>query len=95
MPRLSSSLAFVLCFAFPAGSQAESTELVVAGAVWRSLAAAEQSRLLPRARIIARASPQDKLDVVNLFVASGLIVSMCGDGGNDCGALKVVVILSK
>jgi len=77
------------CFAF-LRAQAESTELLVLGAVWRNLDPAEQSRLLPRARILARASPQDKLDVVNLFVTSGLIVSMCGDGGNDCGALKVI-----
>jgi cation-transporting ATPase 13A3/4/5 len=49
---------------------------------------AEQVRLLKRIRIFARTSPDDKLHVVQLFIKQGLVVSMCGDGGNDCGALR-------
>ena len=29
------------------------------------------------------------LQVVQMFVRKGLVVEMCGDGGNDCGALRV------
>jgi cation-transporting ATPase 13A3/4/5 len=28
------------------------------------------------------------LQIVKQFIENGLIVSMCGDGGNDCGALR-------
>lgn len=26
--------------------------------------------------------------VITNFIASGVVVGMCGDGGNDCGALR-------
>jgi hypothetical protein len=41
--------------------------------------------LLYHVRIVARASPEQKVQVVTLFIQRGLIVGMCGDGGNDCG----------
>eukprot|EP00122_Pirum_gemmata_P015901 Pgem_evm1s14859 len=44
--------------------------------------------LLMHLRIFARMSPESKILVVNLFRKQGLIVGMCGDGGNDCGALR-------
>lgn len=34
-------------------------------------------------------TPANKIDVVKQFVERDLIVGMCGDGGNDCGALRV------
>ena len=44
--------------------------------------------MLPQSRIFARTSPHSKALVVNRFRALGFIVGMCGDGGNDCGALR-------
>ena len=44
--------------------------------------------LLLHTRIFARVSPTQKTDVVSLHMARGLVVGMCGDGGNDCGALR-------
>jgi len=48
----------------------------------------ELAPLFQHVRIFARMTPQDKIDVVERFVRKGTIVGMCGDGGNDCGALR-------
>lgn len=66
----------------------DSIELVMLGEIWRKLPVADQTILLPYVRIWARTSPTDKLEVIKLIVAKGHITSMCGDGGNDCGALR-------
>jgi cation-transporting ATPase 13A3/4/5 len=68
--------------------EGDEVEIVMLGAIWRELSEAEKTRLLPRVRIFARAAPDDKLAVVALIIKQGLVVSMCGDGGNDCGALR-------
>ncbi|XP_063901419.1 polyamine-transporting ATPase 13A3-like [Zophobas morio] len=39
-------------------------------------------------RVYARMSPDSKVYIVKAYRAAGLIVGMCGDGGNDCGALR-------
>ena len=44
--------------------------------------------LLLSTRIFARVSPDQKVQVINMMIARGFIVGMCGDGGNDCGALR-------
>lgn len=44
--------------------------------------------LLLRIRIYARINPSAKESIVRQHIAKGLIVGMCGDGGNDCGALR-------
>ena len=44
--------------------------------------------LLLKTRIFARISPSAKELIVRMHIAKGLIVGMCGDGGNDCGALR-------
>jgi len=45
-------------------------------------------RLLMHMRIFARMSPVGKVRAVRLFMDRGFITGMCGDGGNDCGALR-------
>jgi cation-transporting ATPase 13A2 len=38
--------------------------------------------------VFARAKPNDKVRVISIFQELGKTVGMCGDGANDCGALK-------
>lgn len=40
------------------------------------------------ASVFARTKPNDKAKIVMAFQHMDLKVSMCGDGANDCGALK-------
>lgn len=40
------------------------------------------------ATVFARTKPNDKAKIVMVFQQMGKKVSMCGDGANDCGALK-------
>lgn len=42
----------------------------------------------PYLSVVGRCSPLDKVLVVDFFVKEGNTTLMCGDGGNDCGALK-------
>jgi cation-transporting ATPase 13A3/4/5 len=44
--------------------------------------------MLPHIRIFARMSPESKTTIIRTFRSVGYTVGMCGDGGNDCGALK-------
>jgi len=46
------------------------------------------SDLLLHTRIFARVKPDQKVKVVEMHMEEGLITGMCGDGGNDCGALR-------
>merc|ERR1711971_706898 len=48
----------------------------------------EMEKLLLKTRVYARFSPQQKQEVIGLSINRGLVVGMCGDGGNDCGALR-------
>lgn len=48
----------------------------------------EARSLVLHARILARMSPEQKSAAVEAFKAAGSVVGMCGDGGNDCGALR-------
>jgi magnesium-transporting ATPase (P-type) len=68
-----------------------STQLALSGAAYEALCtqdAAEAARILPYARVFGRCTPREKVFVVDSFVSLGFITLMCGDGGNDCGALK-------
>jgi cation-transporting ATPase 13A3/4/5 len=38
--------------------------------------------------IYARTKPNDKAKIVMVYQHTNRTVSMCGDGANDCGALK-------
>ena len=42
-----------------------------------------------KAQVYARMSPDDKADLVELLQDTMKVqIGMCGDGANDCGALK-------
>ena len=45
-------------------------------------------KLVTRGTVFARMSPDQKQQLVQELQALGYYVSMCGDGANDCGALK-------
>jgi magnesium-transporting ATPase (P-type) len=67
------------------------TALAVSGEVWASLQLADiavANQLANHIRVFGRCSPSDKICVVSSFVKRGQTVLMCGDGQNDCGALR-------
>ncbi|RLN91403.1 hypothetical protein BBJ28_00013569 [Nothophytophthora sp. Chile5] len=45
-------------------------------------------RLIRQTPVFARIRPQQKAWIVEQLIELGLVVGMCGDGTNDCGALK-------
>ncbi|GMF38614.1 unnamed protein product [Phytophthora lilii] len=45
-------------------------------------------RLVQKTLVFARVRPQQKAWIVEQLISLGLVVGMCGDGTNDCGALK-------
>jgi P-type E1-E2 ATPase len=45
-------------------------------------------KLAKYVRVYGRCIPTDKVTVINTLVQLGYITMMCGDGQNDCGALK-------
>lgn len=45
-------------------------------------------RMLIKGTVFARMSPDEKHELVERLQALGYTVGMCGDGANDCGALK-------
>ena len=44
--------------------------------------------MLLKGQIFARMSPDEKHELVDKFQEMGYCVGFCGDGANDCGALK-------
>jgi cation-transporting ATPase 13A3/4/5 len=66
-------------------------ELALAGAVWDKLWDYDKvkgTQIAHFVRVIGRCSPYTKVTIVDAFNRDGFITMMCGDGGNDCGALK-------
>jgi len=64
-------------------------ELAITGQAFDLLiTSGDMEKLLLRTRIFARMSPAGKVRAVRLHMDRGFIVGMCGDGGNDCGALR-------
>ena len=67
-------------------------ELVISGDVFRWMmdyAPIEiVRRMLIKGTIFARMSPDEKHELVDKLQELGYTVGMCGDGANDCGALK-------
>ncbi|WFD44339.1 hypothetical protein MPSI1_003006 [Malassezia psittaci] len=71
-------------------------ELVVTGDVFRWMTDYAPidlvRRMLIKGTIFARMSPDEKHDLVDRLQELGYTVAMCGDGANDCGALKAADI---
>jgi cation-transporting ATPase 13A2 len=44
--------------------------------------------VIPRAQVYARMTPKQKTKLIENLLLLNKIVGMCGDGANDCGALK-------
>lgn len=71
-------------------------EFAMTGAVFEHLLRSKQSpssaavleRIFKATKIYARMSPNQKQHLVELFQSYGLTIGFCGDGANDCGALK-------
>lgn len=68
----------------------ERPELAVTGAAFNYLGRmGELAKLLFHIRIFSRMTPVEKADCIAEMMAAGAVTGMCGDGGNDCGALRV------
>lgn len=67
-------------------------EEVLAGSELVLLSDAELVSIIPRIKIFARVTPEDKLRVGNLYRSLGEVVAMTGDGVNDAPALKAMDI---
>jgi len=64
-------------------------ELAVTGAALRVLVeSGDLDRLLLQIRVFGRVLPDQKVQVVNAHQAQDFVTGMCGDGGNDCAALR-------
>jgi predicted P-type ATPase len=67
------------------------SELCITGAAMNMLIEEDiefLDRLMPHIRIFARTKPNDKMWIVEWLIKNGAYVGMCGDGTNDCSALK-------
>lgn len=68
----------------------ERPELAVTGAAFNYLGKmGDLAKLLFHIRIFSRMTPVEKADCIAEMMAAGVVTGMCGDGGNDCGALRV------
>ncbi|ETI31700.1 hypothetical protein F443_21362 [Phytophthora nicotianae P1569] len=67
----------------------EDVELAVTGVAFDYLVSmGEIKGLLLHIRIYSRMTPDGKVECVKLHMETGAVTGMCGDGGNDCGALR-------
>ena len=70
----------------------DQTEICVTGAALEVMSAEKDYNyvnwIIGRSRIFARINPDQKTWIVNRFISLGKFVGFCGDGTNDCGALK-------
>jgi len=65
---------------------------VLTGAEIRKLSDEELLETIPRIKIFARVTPEDKMRVGRLYQKLGEVVAMTGDGVNDAPALKAMDI---
>ncbi|MDP9249280.1 MAG: HAD-IC family P-type ATPase [bacterium] len=67
-------------------------EEVLSGGDLRNLSDEELLKIIPRIKIFARVTPEDKLRIGQLYQKLGEVVAMTGDGVNDSPALKAMDI---
>jgi P-type Ca2+ transporter type 2C len=67
-------------------------EEVLTGADIQALSDEKMLSLIPRIKIFARVTPEDKLRIGRLYQKLGEVVAMTGDGVNDAPALKAMDI---
>ena len=65
---------------------------VISGADIRGLSDEELLKIIPKIKIFARVTPEDKLRIGTLYQKLGEVVAMTGDGVNDAPALKAADI---
>lgn len=63
--------------------------VVMEGPTFRQLDEEEMDRIIPKLRVLARSSPEDKRILVSRLKAQGETVAVTGDGTNDGPALKM------
>ncbi|CAH0731621.1 unnamed protein product, partial [Brenthis ino] len=66
-------------------------KIVMTGDTWKVLREQHPgavARVAARGAVFARMSPDQKQQLVMEYQAMGYYVGMCGDGANDCGALR-------
>lgn len=67
----------------------QDSKFAVTGAAYKELVKNKRvDHLLPRTVVFGRMRPEDKRDLVIRYQEYNLVVGMCGDGGNDCAALR-------
>ncbi len=64
-------------------------------AIVRKLFPQLYEKILVNGTIYARMSPDNKAQLVEDLISLDYCVSMCGDGANDCGALKAGELFRK
>lgn len=67
-------------------------DLVLSGADVEKMNDRTLSDMLPRTSVFARMTPNHKMRIARLLLASGEVVAMTGDGVNDAPALRVASI---
>jgi Ca2+-transporting ATPase len=71
---------------------AESVEQCITGDELSHMSQEELNAAVPRLRVFARVSPENKVMIINAYRSHGHIVSMTGDGVNDAPSLKTADI---
>jgi magnesium-transporting ATPase (P-type) len=71
--------------------QKSEIDIAITGETWEALLESDCKYALMIAdhiRVFGRCNPTHKVSVISTFIEKGYITLMCGDGQNDCGALK-------
>jgi Ca2+-transporting ATPase len=70
----------------------DESDLAMEGPDFRALSTEEKDRIIPRLKVLARSSPEDKRILVARLKEMGQIVAVTGDGTNDAPALAAADI---
>lgn len=65
------------------------SQCAMEGPKFRQLTDVERKRIIPKLRVLARSSPEDKRILVRALKEMGDVVAVTGDGTNDAPALKL------